>query len=150
MQFLMVVAAMFVAAAMLAFTGSTPEQKRAGVDAPAELVSFQIDTYAKAAWAVAHSGRDGIIDRSELILPPSFADDPNAPLQARAEDGFVYVWVEHKANAFRPEQILPGADYTVGVGLLNGDQINMRDGAVVSRPGWISPSNGTIVVRIKA
>jgi len=147
---LLIVAAMLVTAIMIPFTGSGLDSNRTNLDVQAQIANDQLGSFAIAAWASAHAGKTGPLDRNDLILPSGFNDDPANPFTAREDSGLVYIWANNANAQFRPGAVLVGTDYTVDVGVSHGDHIDFRSGSSSPLPSWLPQSSNLIIVRIRA
>lgn len=147
---LLIVAAMLVAAIMIPFTGSGLDSNRTNLEVQAQIANDQLGSFATAAWASAHAGKTGPLDRNDLILPSGFSDDPANPFTAREDGGLVYIWANNANAQFRPGAVLVGTDYTVDVGVSHGDHIDFRSGSSSPLPSWLPRSSNLIIVRIRA
>lgn len=150
MQILLIVAAMLVAAIMIPINGAGPASGGSSLDYQAQLANDQLGSFATAAWASAHAGKTGPLDRNDLILPSGFSDNPANPFTAREDRGLVYVWADNSNALFRPGAILMGADHTVDVGITHGDHIYFRSGSSSPMPSWLPQASNLIIVRISA
>lgn len=150
MQILLIVAAMLVATIMIPFTGSGFDSQRSNLDVQAQIANDQLGSFATAAWASAHAGKTGPLDRNDMILPSGFNDDPANQFTAREDSGLVYIWADNANAQFRPGAVLVGSDYTVDVGVTHGDHIDFRSGASAPLPSWLPQSSNLIIVRIRA
>lgn len=153
MQTLVIVLSMAVAIALLPFLKGEDSPFRQRSDAESEASAYQLETFARAAWHLARTGVTGPLQRSQMVLPAGFADNPASPYQARAEGGFLYVWETNssaadKRQALGQELIFPTGDHTVSVGIRAGQYIRFRDGSIAPRPTWLpdSPPNRQLVV----
>lgn len=148
MQVLFVIMALAALIVMGQFASGDETPFRVQASTEIDESTYQLEQFARAAWHVARTGVSGPINRSAMILPTGYNDDPARPFMAQVEGDYLYVWETTGTAAIRrPEAIFPEADTSVDVGVSNASAIVFRDGTSAARPAWLPFPN--LIVRLR-
>lgn len=132
-------------------TGNTPTRLMPWDDA-ADIYTYQVETFARAAWSAGRSLGSGSISRTQIALPSGYSDSSTYPHQALSDGSAIWVWSGNpEPEAQRTNKVLEGWTLSNGaqVGIVNGDTIQWRDGSTASRPSSVSKTGLVIRMPLK-